>query len=235
MQNKAEPLWMFSATVSHDGSLVFVSVGDSCDPTNRVYWFTIEAFQAFKNKEVGALEYHTLVDSFDAGFNYVDSEGRKVLFQTNLDAPKYRLVSIDLDAKAPLDEMIEVVPESEHVLECTRVVHQNLLILNYVEHCKEVCVRVCVCVCVFVYLHSTYIYIYVITLYHTQHTQVLKVFNVDGKFQRNLDMPANVSIGGLSTRKQDSSLFFKYTSYTEPGTIIAYDLATSTSAVLQQV
>ena len=43
-----------------------------------------------------------MVDNFDASYRYVTNVGRTFYFQTNKDAPKYKIASLDLDTSVTL-------------------------------------------------------------------------------------------------------------------------------------
>ncbi len=54
-------------------------------------------------------------DDYFSRTNYIENEGRKMYFQTNVDAPNYRVVTVD--ALAPQKEnWVDLIPESQNVL-----------------------------------------------------------------------------------------------------------------------
>lgn len=55
-------------------------------------------------------------------------------FKTNLNALKYKLVSIDLSEPEP--KWKELVEEKEDVLQSVVCVNKNKLVLNYMHDCK---------------------------------------------------------------------------------------------------
>src|SRR3546814_14518835 len=71
-----------------------------------------------------------LVTGFTDDWKLVEGAGRRLWFVTNKDAPRYRLVSIDLDAKAP--GWREVVAQREDILERGGIVGDQL-VLNYIR------------------------------------------------------------------------------------------------------
>lgn len=72
----------------------------------------------------------TLVTGFTDDWTLVEGMGRRLWFVTNKDAPRYRLVSIDLDARSP--EWVELVAERADILERAGIVGDNL-VLNYMR------------------------------------------------------------------------------------------------------
>jgi len=71
-----------------------------------------------------------LVTGFENDWRLVDGMGRKLWFVTNRDAPRFRLVSIDLAGKQPRWD--EIVPQSEETLQRASIVG-NKLILSYLK------------------------------------------------------------------------------------------------------
>ena len=64
------------------------------------------------------------------------------------------------------------------------------------------------------------------------HTQV-KIFTRAGKFVRDVKLPGLGTAGGFGGRRTDTETFYSFTSFTEPGTIFRYDLATGQSTVFR--
>jgi prolyl oligopeptidase len=65
------------------------------------------------------------------------------------------------------------------------------------------------------------------------HSQV-KIFSLDGRFQREVALPGLGSVGGCGGKRKDTETFYSFTSFTVPGTIYRYDLATGTSILFRQ-
>lgn len=71
-----------------------------------------------------------LVTSFVDDWKLVEGDGRRLWFVTNKDAPRYRLVGIDLDAASPA--WVELVPQRDDILERAGIVGDQL-VLNYMR------------------------------------------------------------------------------------------------------
>jgi prolyl oligopeptidase len=65
------------------------------------------------------------------------------------------------------------------------------------------------------------------------HAQV-KVFALDGKFEREVELPALGSVSGFGGKRSDPETFYAFTSFTVPTTIYRYDVTTGKSAVFRQ-
>lgn len=65
-------------------------------------------------------------------------------------------------------------------------------------------------------------------------SSLVKVFDMDGQFLQNLDLPGIGSTGGVSGKKDHDIGFYSFTSFTRPSTIYQLDIATLTSEIFRQ-
>jgi prolyl oligopeptidase len=65
-------------------------------------------------------------------------------------------------------------------------------------------------------------------------TSRVYVHSMDGKFEREVKLPALGSASGFSGKKEDKSVFYSFTSITFPPTIYKYDIATGQSTVFRK-
>ncbi len=65
------------------------------------------------------------------------------------------------------------------------------------------------------------------------HTQV-KVFNLDGGFEREVEFPGLGTASGFGGKRSDHETFYSFTSYTMPSAIYRYDVATGKSTIFRQ-
>ncbi|CAI8606496.1 unnamed protein product [Vicia faba] len=133
------PRYMFDGTVTDDGKYVILIIGEGCDPVNKIYYFHLSklpnGLEGFRN-EKSFLPFVKLVDQFDASYEAVANDDTVFTFLTNKDAPKYKLVRVDL--KEPIT-WIDVIPESETgVLKSAFAVNGNQLIVSYLRDVKYV-------------------------------------------------------------------------------------------------
>lgn len=59
-------------------------------------------------------------------------------------------------------------------------------------------------------------------------------YQYDGSGEREIALPGIGSAGGFSGKKDDEVLFYSFTSFTDPGTIFRYDVATGESTVFNR-
>ncbi|XP_041096419.1 prolyl endopeptidase [Polyodon spathula] len=103
------PKWHSSATVSDDGRYVLLSITEGCEPVNRLWYCDL---QQLSGGITGILPWVKLVDNFEAQYTYVTNEGTVFTFRTNLLAPRYRLINIDLQSPHP-SLWATLIPEHE--------------------------------------------------------------------------------------------------------------------------
>ena len=65
------------------------------------------------------------------------------------------------------------------------------------------------------------------------HTQV-KVFGLDGTFEREVALPGLGSAGGFGGKRHETETFYAYTSFTVPTMVYRYDIPTGVSTVYRQ-
>jgi prolyl oligopeptidase len=117
-----EPEWGFSAAVTEDGRYLVLYVRHGTDPRNRVYYMDLVDAQA---PDLSGTVVK-LLDDFDAAYRIVGNDGPLFYVHTDLDAPRWRVVAIDL--RAPERERWrEVVPEREEVLQSAHLVGGRLV------------------------------------------------------------------------------------------------------------
>jgi prolyl oligopeptidase len=61
----------------------------------------------------------------------------------------------------------------------------------------------------------------------------VKLFDLTGKFVREVELPGIGSAGGFDGKRNDIETFYFFTSFTTPGTVYRYDLKTGTSGVFR--
>jgi prolyl oligopeptidase len=77
---------MFGATVSDDGRYLIIYVAQDTSSKNRLY---------YKDLTQPDSPIVKLIDEFDAQYNFIDNDGPVFWLQTDLDAPRGRLIAVD--------------------------------------------------------------------------------------------------------------------------------------------
>ena len=120
------PDWGFAPEVTDDGSYLVISTWKGTDSRNRV---------STRDLREPLAGIDDLVDSFDNEFSFVGNDGTLFYFQTDVDAPRRRVIAIDLE-HAERDSWREIVPQSADTLvEVTLV--GDLLFCRYLEDARS--------------------------------------------------------------------------------------------------
>lgn len=129
------PKWHSSLTVSDDGRYAVLSITEGCEPVNRLWYCDL---QQLPNGITGVLPWVKLVDTFEAQFTYITNEDSLFTLRTNLGAPRYRLITIDL-TKPERTHWNTLIPQHEKdVLGFVECVNQRHLLVNYVHDVKDI-------------------------------------------------------------------------------------------------
>ena len=112
-----EPEWSYGVEVSDDGGYAVFNVAQGTDERNRIYYLDLS------DEANSVVE---LLDDFDASYELIGNDGALFYLLTNLEAPSYRVIAIDL-GKPSKENWKEILPESEDVLEDVRFVNEQLV------------------------------------------------------------------------------------------------------------
>ena len=102
--------WMFGASVTDDGRYLIIDVSQSTDRRNLVF---------YKDLTDPNSKIVELIPTFAASFGLIDNEGTTFWFQTDYEAPKGRVVAIDITQSTEdwRSRLQPVIPEAEETLE----------------------------------------------------------------------------------------------------------------------
>ncbi|KAK4387423.1 Prolyl endopeptidase, partial [Sesamum angolense] len=97
-----------SAKVTDDGKYVLLYTYENCDPVNKIYHCNISVLprglEGYKGtKEL--LPFVKLIDTFDALYQYIANDDAIFTFLTNKDAPRNKLVRVDLKEPTSWNEL----------------------------------------------------------------------------------------------------------------------------------
>ncbi|XP_059278918.1 uncharacterized protein LOC132033072 isoform X2 [Lycium ferocissimum] len=133
------PMHRHIASVTEDGKYVLLYIFRNCDTVNQLYYCALSTLpngiSSYKGKNE-AFPFIKLVDKFDASYDYVAHNGTVFTFQTNKDAPKYKLVGVDVENP---DFWFDIIQEDEKdVLQSAVAVNENQLVVSYLRDVKNV-------------------------------------------------------------------------------------------------
>jgi len=117
----------YGAGVTEDGALLVLNVWEGSARKNRLY---------FQDLTTPGAEVIRALDDFDAAYTPIGNDGWKVYLRTDKDAPRGRIVSLDVAAAASGDvDLVEIISEHEEVLQGASIVGGRL-VLTYLSDAK---------------------------------------------------------------------------------------------------
>ncbi|HUA13815.1 MAG TPA: prolyl oligopeptidase family serine peptidase [Verrucomicrobiae bacterium] len=116
---------LFGGNVSSDGHYLIITVSEGTSPKTRLYYKDLTQPDSSVVK---------LLDDFDAQYQFIDNDGPVFWIQTDLDAPKGRVIAIDT-RHPERASWKTVIPPSNDKLEYASVV-DNLFFLVYLKDAK---------------------------------------------------------------------------------------------------
>ncbi|XP_042493678.1 prolyl endopeptidase-like [Macadamia integrifolia] len=133
------PKYLFAAEVMDDGKYVLLHIAEGCDPVNKLYYCDLSlltnGLEGLRERNE-MLPFTKLVDNFEASYHAVANDDTLFTVLTNKDAPKYKLVRVDL--KEPT-VWTDVLQESEKdVLQSAFAVNGNQILVSYLSDVKYV-------------------------------------------------------------------------------------------------
>ncbi|OYW74093.1 MAG: S9 family peptidase [Verrucomicrobia bacterium 12-59-8] len=185
-ERKDEPKWGFGGGVTEDGDYLVIQVWLGTEPKNRVFY----------QKIAGSGPVVELLNDNDARYDFIDNDGPIFYFHTDLNAPCYKVIAIDI-RKPERGNWRIVVPEVPKVLLEGVSTVGGQMFCEYLRDAK---------------------------------TEV-KCFDLDGKLIRDIQLPGIGSAGGFGGHHYDTSTFYTFTGFTEPGAIYRMDLKSGESTL----
>src|SRR5947207_1572319 len=117
--------WLFNAEVTDDGDYLIITISQGTDPKKRIF------YKDLRQPDSKVVE---LLDKMDAAYAFIEHDGPLFWFQTDLNAPKGRIIGIDVDHPT---EIKEIVPESGDKLEAVDLVGDRF-VANYLKDAHSV-------------------------------------------------------------------------------------------------
>ncbi len=118
-----QPDWLTAAEVSDDGRYAVFDIREGTDERSRIH--VLDLGDPMNPDFSG--DVVPLLDDFDAAWDFLGNDGPVFYFRTNRDAPRYRVVAVDLRRPDPANHR-EVIPESEDTLLGARMLGERFLL-----------------------------------------------------------------------------------------------------------
>ncbi|MEY4239855.1 MAG: hypothetical protein RL339_2456 [Pseudomonadota bacterium] len=193
-----------SAKVTHDGRWVVVTTSKGTDSRYAIHILPLRKDRKWQAK--------TLIGGLDHAWKLIDGIGDALYFVTNKDAPRMKVVRVDLKKQAlfripcagstkaddvclePRPEITDVVAERAETLERAEIVGDRL-ILAYLRDAKS----------------------------------VAEVRSLDGKPVQQIALNAIGTASGFSGEPGDPETFYSFSSFNQPSGIFRFDTRTGKS------
>lgn len=118
--------WGFSGSVTEDGKYLIISVWLGTDSKNLVF---------YKNLEQPDSEVVELISEFVASYSVIDNDGDTFWLRTDLNAPRGRVIAIDLDNPDQANWQ-EIIPEAPETLEGIGLLN-NQFVADYLKDARS--------------------------------------------------------------------------------------------------
>jgi prolyl oligopeptidase len=128
-----EKTWGFGAWVTEDGRYLLVSVWKGTGNQNLLYYKDLKA--KAKPGKAPQDTFTGLITEWKGDFSFVSNDGPRFYIATDLDAPRKRLIAIDL-AKPEQKDWMEIVPQSTSTLESANLLSGKFF-ATYLEDAKS--------------------------------------------------------------------------------------------------
>jgi len=107
----------FAPSITDDGKYLVLNVYHGTDPKNRIYYREVDASGPFIR----------LLDEAEASYSLIDNDGTLFYFQTDWQAPRGRIIAIDLKQPAR-EHWREIIPEQPEVISFATMVNHQFVV-----------------------------------------------------------------------------------------------------------
>ncbi|MBE0540852.1 MAG: S9 family peptidase [Verrucomicrobia bacterium] len=118
--------WNFYGGVTDDGRYLIITASQGTDPKNRVL------YQDLQQPDSPVVE---LLMDFDADYSFVDNDGPVFWFKTDLNAPRHRVIAIDV-TRPERANWKEIIPQAPETLARVNVVNHQF-ICSYLKDARS--------------------------------------------------------------------------------------------------
>lgn len=117
-ERKDQKEWGFGGSVTDDGRYLVISVTRGTEQKNLVF------YKDLKDPKAKVVE---LIKDWDAEYDLIGNDGTTFWFQTDLDAPRGRLMAVDL-RKPERKNWKEVIPQGEETVSSVSLVNDQFIV-----------------------------------------------------------------------------------------------------------
>ncbi|MDX2270990.1 MAG: prolyl oligopeptidase family serine peptidase [Cyanobacteriota bacterium] len=110
--------WGFQGEVTEDGSYLIISVWRGTDPKNLLF------YKDLRDPNSPVVE---LISEFEAEYRFVEHEGSRFWLVTDWQAPRKRLIAIDI-THPDKEHWQEIIPQAQETLESISLIHDQFVV-----------------------------------------------------------------------------------------------------------
>jgi prolyl oligopeptidase len=185
-----KPGWLYSYSVSGDGHYLVLEAREGSARAGVVMVKDIEDANSM---------VRPLIPDSNADYSFLGSDGNRFYFYSDLNAPKGRVVAVNLSSS----EIKEVVPEGMEPIAGRSSVGGNAIGMFNRR---------------------------LLLMYLRDGAPFLRIFDLQGRLQGEVTLPAGGSIwGGFSGSPDDPKVFYQYLGLTDPSSIYELDVRSGKS------
>lgn len=126
-----QPEWLLYGVVSDDGQYLAIHISPSSSGKNRLYF--VDLVNPGKPKITNPVV--RLLDKLDAEYDFIGSRGTMFYIKTNLNAPKGRIVAINIENPRP-ERWTTIISESKDALVSATLAGDDI-VGNYLEDARS--------------------------------------------------------------------------------------------------
>ncbi len=193
-----KPKWLFTLQTTSDGDYLIITAREGSHKENAIYCRTSHSSQA---------QIKPLHDQADAAYTFLGNDGSRFWFYTDREAPRGRIVAIDITKPQP-EHWVEVIPQAEETIAAGSQVGGNALGL-FGER--------------------------LVIMYMKDGCPLVKLFDLQGRYQYSVNIPSGGSIwGGFSGTQDDHEVFYQFLGLSDPSSIHRLDLETGKTSIYRR-
>lgn len=194
-----EPQWGFSPTVTEDGRYLVIENWKGTQPKTQVF---------VRDLQSGDGEVRNIISGFDADYRFFGSLGSTFYFLTDLDAPRRRVISIDIedvvagsadDNRGDRAHWQSIITQTDDTLENVSLLGETIY-ASYLSDALSKVVR----------------------------------YALDGQRIADVKLPGKGSVAGFGGRQDATETFFSFSNYVTPPSLHRVDVATGQSELWLQ-
>ncbi|HUF66352.1 MAG TPA: prolyl oligopeptidase family serine peptidase [Gemmatimonadaceae bacterium] len=214
-----EPDWLVIGDVSHDGQYLVMHIYQGTEPSNRVYLIDL----GNPRRPILNNPLVRLLDRPDAEYTVVGNVGPVFIVRTDRDAPRKRIVGIDLNIPRET-AWTPLIPQGPEAIESARLI-DGMLVLTVLQDARS----------------SVRMYEPTRNLAPdprrapSPRERATDAITIRSPFRlvRELDLPAMGTVFTVRGKPDDPEMFYDFTSFLYPRAVFRYDVRRGAGALFR--